>query len=136
MSIQESTKSATFVGVKNDGTSETFTVAVKTSQGKVLPDPTPGQMILLSGVDAGFPEVVVRERSEWFQQMIRFAQKKGRIQSVVAMKKIKEELDAVDINTVSGDAWTEFCSKIADYYAFRFVAFKIPAPVVCEPEKI
>lgn len=128
-----------FIGGFNTQTHQPFTTTLHLqTQGGVVAESKENEEYFISGADVGLPEVRVSTNGKYIHTMIKFAEKKKRMEVLRIMKSLDAKIRASDVDalyTQGGDSWRDFCSDIVDYYCFRFRVFKIPMPVcITEPE--
>ena len=98
----------------------------------IVKDAKRSEKYLVSGADIGHSGVAVETTGEYIEEMIRFAEKRKRMQVLGMMKHLDTKIRSADVDALyqhGGDAWRDFCSDIVDYYCFRFRVFKIPMPI-------
>jgi hypothetical protein len=119
---------------KSKSTKETFVdqITIKTSDGVVQPEPSDDQVLYVGGLDVGHQDLLIKTSGKEIKEMIKFAQKKKRMDILRRMKQLDERIKSTNLEEIytRKQEFIIFCSEIVDYYCFRFRVFDIPVPIL------
>lgn len=102
----------------------------------------PHQRLQFSGIDAGFPELVVETTADSVSKQLKSLKrhlKQSKIQFFLTLKSIEKALsiakekDFLTMYEEQGEPWQNLMDDVMLYYCSRFLLFKTPMPIPHHP---